>query len=158
MRRKAWFARSSARLIIKDTGSVTARRVGRFLSVDPKLPEPGDLFAFSRYAYAANNPHKFVDPDGRAIQALWGAHVGFAVDIAAQKAVNPEASINWKSVWVSTAVGAASGGVASLARVAAVRGSISIGRAIAVTGTADAVVGATGVDNERPVRRQVAER
>jgi RHS repeat-associated protein len=32
----------------------------RFLSVDPAQSE------FSRYSYGANNPYKFVDPDGRA--------------------------------------------------------------------------------------------
>ena len=32
---------------------------GRFLSVDPEQSE------FSRYSYGANNPFKFVDPDGR---------------------------------------------------------------------------------------------
>jgi uncharacterized protein RhaS with RHS repeats len=33
----------------------------RFLSVDPAQSE------FSRYSYGANNPYKFVDPDGREI-------------------------------------------------------------------------------------------
>jgi RHS repeat-associated protein len=35
----------------------------RFLSVDPAQSE------FSRYAYGANNPYKYVDPDGREIVA-----------------------------------------------------------------------------------------
>ncbi len=38
--------------------------VGRFLSVDPvAVRETGDNF--SRYAYALNNPLRFIDPDGR---------------------------------------------------------------------------------------------
>jgi len=38
--------------------------VGRFLSVDPvEARESGDNF--NRYSYAANNPYKFTDPDGR---------------------------------------------------------------------------------------------
>ena len=38
---------------------------GRFLSVDP-LRYPSDrLIGLNRYQYAANNPYRFVDPDGR---------------------------------------------------------------------------------------------
>jgi RHS repeat-associated protein len=37
--------------------------IGRFLSVDPvSALVPGN---FNRYSYAANNPYRFVDPDGR---------------------------------------------------------------------------------------------
>jgi RHS repeat-associated protein len=39
--------------------------LGRFLGVDPKEVHPGDVHSFNRYAYANNNPYKFVDPDGR---------------------------------------------------------------------------------------------
>jgi RHS repeat-associated protein len=35
-------------------------QVGRFLSVDPAGSE------FNRYSYAANNPYRFTDPDGRS--------------------------------------------------------------------------------------------
>lgn len=37
--------------------------IGRFLSVDPVAATPG--VGFNRYSYAANNPYRFVDPDGR---------------------------------------------------------------------------------------------
>jgi RHS repeat-associated protein len=41
-------------------------QVGRFLSVDPVTAyETGDMSLFNRYRYAANNPYRFVDPDGR---------------------------------------------------------------------------------------------
>ncbi|WP_185754226.1 RHS repeat-associated core domain-containing protein [Luteibacter sp. 9135] len=39
--------------------------VGRFVSVDPFKPTPGDIFSFNRFAYASNNPISNVDPDGK---------------------------------------------------------------------------------------------
>ncbi|PRH81408.1 hypothetical protein C6N40_12915 [Arenimonas caeni] len=40
--------------------------VGRFLSVDPVTAlDSGDMRHLNRYAYAYNNPLRFVDPDGR---------------------------------------------------------------------------------------------
>ncbi|MGB3463339.1 MAG: RHS repeat-associated core domain-containing protein [Rhodanobacter lindaniclasticus] len=38
--------------------------VGRFLSVDPVGPSPGNAYIFSRYAYVNNNPVSGVDPTG----------------------------------------------------------------------------------------------
>ena len=38
--------------------------IGRFLSVDPKEADPSDLHSLNRYAYANNNPYRYVDPDG----------------------------------------------------------------------------------------------
>jgi RHS repeat-associated protein len=40
-------------------------QLGRFMGIDPKAVDPGDPHSFNRYAYANNNPYKFVDPDGR---------------------------------------------------------------------------------------------
>ncbi|MGO9444237.1 MAG: RHS repeat-associated core domain-containing protein [Thiobacillaceae bacterium] len=40
--------------------------VGRFIGVDPQEVQPDDLHGFNRYAYANNNPYKFVDPDGHS--------------------------------------------------------------------------------------------
>ncbi|MEN9502473.1 MAG: hypothetical protein RI964_1758 [Pseudomonadota bacterium] len=39
--------------------------IGRFMSVDPAEPNPNNLHSLNRYAYANNNPYKYVDPDGR---------------------------------------------------------------------------------------------
>ncbi len=39
--------------------------VGRFLSVDPVTTDSGTGANFNRYKYAANNPYRFIDPDGR---------------------------------------------------------------------------------------------
>lgn len=39
--------------------------IGRFMGVDPAAVDPENIYSFNRYAYANNNPYKFVDPDGR---------------------------------------------------------------------------------------------
>lgn len=37
---------------------------GRFLSPDPVKPSAGNVYSFNRYAYANNNPERYIDPDG----------------------------------------------------------------------------------------------
>lgn len=118
--------------------------IGSFLSIDPIDVNTSTGWNFCRYCYAANNPYKFTDPDGRGVQALWGAPVGAIVDIAAQKIANPDAPINWKSVGVSAVVGAVTGGVASVARIAAIKGTVTVGQAVKTTAAANAAVGAAG--------------
>jgi RHS repeat-associated protein len=41
--------------------------IGRFLSVDPVTALSNPVGMFNRYDYAADNPYKFKDPDGRMI-------------------------------------------------------------------------------------------
>ncbi len=38
--------------------------IGRFISADSLVPEPGDLQALNKYGYARNNPLIYVDPSG----------------------------------------------------------------------------------------------
>jgi RHS repeat-associated protein len=40
--------------------------LGRFMGMDPKGFAEENLHSFNRYAYANNNPNKFVDPDGHS--------------------------------------------------------------------------------------------
>ncbi|WP_449421942.1 RHS repeat domain-containing protein [Rhodanobacter lindaniclasticus] len=51
--------------------------IGRFLSVDPVTAYEKPLTNFCRYCYAANNPYKFVDPDGRRIEYAAGVPKDF---------------------------------------------------------------------------------
>jgi RHS repeat-associated protein len=44
--------------------------MGRFLSIDPVGFRESNPHSFNRYAYANNNPMKFIDPDGRAVHAI----------------------------------------------------------------------------------------
>lgn len=53
--------------------------IGRFLAVDPAAVTD-DARSFNRYAYAANNPYVYVDPDGRFIEtALDVVSLGLSV-------------------------------------------------------------------------------
>ena len=53
-----------------DTGLVYMQQryydpiAGRFLSVDPVMPDTSTGNAFNRFAYARNNPYRYVDPTG----------------------------------------------------------------------------------------------
>ena len=40
--------------------------LGRFMGVDPAPVEPGSVHGINRYAYANNNPYRYVDPDGNS--------------------------------------------------------------------------------------------
>ena len=40
--------------------------IGRFMSVDPAAINPYDVRTINRYSYAANNPYKYVDPNGES--------------------------------------------------------------------------------------------
>lgn len=44
--------------------------IGRFVGIDPVGFDPSNTQSFNRYAYANNNPYKFVDPDGRSARAV----------------------------------------------------------------------------------------
>jgi RHS repeat-associated protein len=41
--------------------------VGRFISPDTIVPDPGNPQSFNRYAYVLNSPTNFVDPSGHAV-------------------------------------------------------------------------------------------
>jgi RHS repeat-associated protein len=72
----------------------------RFLSVDPAQSE------FNRYSYGANNPFKFVDPDGRVAQAveagIVAAVVGCAKNAGCRSAVKAGLSGAGKSPAIGT--------------------------------------------------------
>ncbi|MCH8505878.1 MAG: RHS domain-containing protein, partial [Ectothiorhodospiraceae bacterium] len=48
---------------------------GRFLAIDPVDFHEGNIHSFNRYAYGANNPYVYVDPDGNipVPVIIWGA-------------------------------------------------------------------------------------
>jgi len=54
--------------------------IGRFLAMDPVGFDEGNIQSYNKYAYANNNPYKYVDPDGRAVEtALDIVSLGFSI-------------------------------------------------------------------------------
>jgi len=54
--------------------------MGRFLSIDPVGFTESNPQSFNRYAYANNNPHRYVDPDGRIAETAWDVfNIGLGV-------------------------------------------------------------------------------
>jgi RHS repeat-associated protein len=51
---------------------------GRFLAVDRHLGNPRSPQSWNRYCYAADNPLKYIDPDGESATAVWGGVAGGA--------------------------------------------------------------------------------
>ncbi len=56
--------------------------LGRFLSVDPMATDLVTAWNFNRYIYAASNPYKFTDPDGRVIRFAEGTPADFMRNFA----------------------------------------------------------------------------
>ena len=103
--------------------------LGRFLSADSLIPQPGNVLAWDRYGYSNNNPLKYTDPDGHCpllVTALVGALVGFSVDILFQavpqylNGTSPlELKINWAEAAGATVAGAIAGGTLGLGTLVA---------------------------------------
>lgn len=60
--------------------------IGRFLSVDPVTADTSTGGNFNRYKYAANNPYRFTDPDGRQERAAGGFGESYPTLTPAEKA------------------------------------------------------------------------
>jgi RHS repeat-associated protein len=60
-------------------------KLGRFMGMDPVEAQAENLHSFNRYAYANNNPYKFVDPDGQAAESVTDfISLGISVGMFAQ--------------------------------------------------------------------------
>ncbi len=116
--------------------------LGVFMSPDPMAVDTTSAFNFNRYAYANNSPYKFTDPDGRFAQFLWGAVIGAGVEVFVQTAVQGKSfsDIDLSDVAVAAGAGALTGGIASGAALAAARGSVSVGAAVAQTAVGSGAV------------------
>jgi len=80
--------------------------LGRFISADSIIPEPGNLQAFNRYSYCVNNPLVYTDPSGHwfGVDDLIAAVVGAVVG-------GVSAAISGENILEGAAIGAAAGWV-----------------------------------------------
>ncbi|MBL7997354.1 MAG: RHS repeat-associated core domain-containing protein [Candidatus Kapabacteria bacterium] len=85
--------------------------LGRFLSCDPEWEIDGQR-ELSVYHYAANNPVLLKDPNGDC-PWCWGAVIGGGLEIASQLITDGKVT-SWSKVAVSTALGAATGGLSAM--------------------------------------------
>jgi uncharacterized protein RhaS with RHS repeats len=104
--------------------------IGRFMGVDPVGFQEGNVHSFNRYAYANNNPYKFVDRDGRhpilAIALFTLATHEFAetgipsLGGGAAKTVLPKAALNSTNTTAAKAIATPYGLAAQSDSVAAI--------------------------------------
>lgn len=115
-------------------------QIGRFWSIDPKEADPSDLHSLNRYAYANNNPYKYVDPDGRSPVHLALFFVGMGVDAAVQYSIN--GSVNLTDAAIAGGAAVVTGGASALFARGVVTGTMTAGRAILNTASVGAAAGA----------------
>ena len=68
--------------------------IGRFLRPDPMQ---GEYPGLSPYAYVANNPLRYVDPDGRAVETVWDA-VSLGIGVASLAENVRQGSYGWAAL------------------------------------------------------------
>ena len=83
--------------------------LGRFTGIDPVEMVPEQPHSLNRYAYANNNPYKYVDPDGKAAETVWDA---FNIALGFQSLVSNLRAGNWSGAALD-GVGVALDGVAA---------------------------------------------
>jgi len=68
--------------------------LGRFISADTIIPEPGIVKAYDRYAYTNNNPVNSIDPSGHKACSSFDANGKCIVDTEWQKKPSPKTNKN----------------------------------------------------------------
>ena len=112
-------------------------KIGRFITPDTYVQSPEDPQSLNRYAYARNNPVKYVDPTGNfwfLIGILIGALIGAAVNVAFQAAFGN--IHNFRDFFKSVIVGATAGATAAA-------GGLALGAAFSTLGVTGGALATT---------------
>lgn len=97
--------------------------IGRFMSVDPIRFVESEPHTFTRYAYAANNPYRYTDPDGEFINFIIGGVKAAVENIAIQHiemAMGTRDTFSWGELAFDTTLGAATSGLSTIKNAARV--------------------------------------
>lgn len=81
--------------------------IGRFMGVDPVGFDEANIHSFNRYAYANNNPYKYVDPDGRYSIGVGG----YVTPNESRETLNQAEAVIARGEKVALAMGLVAGGV-----------------------------------------------
>ncbi|PXX09482.1 RHS repeat-associated protein [Nitrosomonas ureae] len=132
--------------------------LGRFMGVDPVDVNPENIHSFNRYAYANNNPYKFVDPDGKTPIHLTAFVLGFAMDIGIQLWGPGEnvsfSEIKWTQAIIAGGGAALTGGVGGILAKSAIKGIITSESAVIGTSVMGGSVSAIGSAANNVIERK----
>jgi RHS repeat-associated protein len=125
---------------------------GRFSTIDPIFTWQDNLTdpqRWNRYAYARNNPVRYVDPDGRAfipgalLGGAFGAGFGFVGSVMAQRVSSGSFSnIDYRRAAAAAAGGAVSGALAGGTLGLSVFAGASVGAVMGISSATEVVGGA----------------
>jgi RHS repeat-associated protein len=108
--------------LVHMNGRVNDPFLGRFLSADTAIQSLGATESINPYAYAWNDPLKYVDPSGHSI---WSAIIGAVVGVIAAFTVQPELFAALGPYWGGVATAAVGGFVGGFTGALIQTGSLS---------------------------------
>ena len=114
-------------------------QLGRFITPDWIIQDPGDPQSLNRYAYARNNPIRYIDPTGNFFIELFVAVV-VAAAIGAVVNVGIQAAMGNINSWSDLGSAALTGAVAGAATAV---GGAALGATLGAMGLAGSVIATT---------------
>jgi len=113
--------------------------IGRFYGVDPA--PFSNVQNFNRFAYANNNPYKYVDPDGKFANFIIGAVIGGVAAGLSAAYAGESLGDAIVSTLAGAAIGALTGGASATAAISTLAARVGISSVRAVAATSGAVSG-----------------